>query len=112
MLQPPDPATVPAAAKIAVSVVPMTTLETAPLPLLTPVASQRVLVRPAASVAANVMPTLPSAVLSWSVPALTAYVATRPMTVMNAVSTTVSAGPQAFLVAASGPIVSVSPASV
>ena len=111
-MQPPDPATVPASAKIAVSVVPVTTLETAPLPLLTPVATQRVFVRPAASVAANVMPTLPSAVLSSSVPPLTAYVATCPMTAMNAVSTTVSAGPQAFLVAASGPIVSVSPATV
>jgi hypothetical protein len=34
------------------------------------------------------------------------------MTVRNAVSTVLSAGPQAFLVAASGPIVSTSPSTV
>ena len=90
----------------------MTTLETAPLPLLTLVATQRVSVRPAASVAANVMPTFPSAVLSSSELPLTVNVATRPMAVRKAVSTTVSAGPQAFLVAASGAIVSLSPATV
>ena len=87
----------PASAKIAVSVVPATTLETAPLPLLTPVATQRVLDKPTGSVAANVMPTLPSAVLSSSEPLLTVICGDpSPWLFMNAFSTTVSAGPHAF----------------
>jgi hypothetical protein len=63
---------------MAVSVVSMTTLDTAPLPLLTPVATQRVFVSPAACVAANLRRTLASAVLSSSVSPLTEYVATFP----------------------------------
>jgi hypothetical protein len=98
-LQPPDPDTVPAAAKIAVTVEPATGDWAPPLPLLMLVASQRVSVRLGAVATLKRIPTLPSVILSSRVSPVIEYEVTFVMAALNAVRA-VGIGPQAICVEA------------